>query len=132
MSPILNKKWIVTRGWRLTLWRIEPLPLASSVKLCADTHRNFVLRDPVANSRERPQAAGIAQGCPLSPYLFVIVQSVMFFDVDGRMVGLHSDIQEPDYLACSDILYADDTMLLSSDSGKLQALLNTVIDEGAR
>ena len=95
-------------------------------------YRSFVLRDPVVNSSQRPQAAGIAQGCPLSPYLFIIVQSVMFYDVDNRMAGLHAAVREPDYLACSDLLYADDTMLLSSDSGKLQTLLNTVIDEGAR
>eukprot|EP00959_Pyramimonas_sp_CCMP1952_P301763 6313950-Pyramimonas_sp.AAC.1 len=55
----------------------------------------------------------------------------MFDDVDNIMVGLHDAVQEPSYLDCSDLLYADDTMLLSSDSGKFQTVLNTVIDEGA-
>ena len=94
--------------------------------------QEFHLKDPAGNSSLRNQAAGIAQGCPLSPYLFIIVQSVMFYDIDKRIDGLHADIREPEYLVCRDLLYADDTMLLSSDSGKLQTLLDIVIDEGKR
>ena len=87
-------------------------------------HRSFILKDPAGNSSQRTQAAGIAQGCPLSPYLFIIVQSVMFFDIDKRMASLHEDIVVPEYLVYRDLLYADDTMLISSDSGKLQTFLD--------
>eukprot|EP00959_Pyramimonas_sp_CCMP1952_P192342 4021919-Pyramimonas_sp.AAC.1 len=48
------------------------------------------------------------------------------------MASLHEDIVEPEYLVCRDLLYADDTMLISSDSGKLQTFLDIVIDEGRR
>eukprot|EP00959_Pyramimonas_sp_CCMP1952_P215072 4500407-Pyramimonas_sp.AAC.1 len=34
---------------------------------------------------ERRQLAGIAQGCPLSPYLFIIAQTVMLHDVYGTL-----------------------------------------------
>ena len=33
--------------------------------------RHFVFQDPLANSSQRQQNAGSAQGCPLSPYLLV-------------------------------------------------------------
>ena len=31
------------------------------------------------------QEAGIAQGCPLSPYLFIIVMTLLLHDVDEQM-----------------------------------------------
>ena len=90
------------------------------------------MRDAAGDSSKRCQASGIAQGCPLSPYLFIIVQSVMFFDVDHAVKGMHPEVVEPDFLVCPDILYADDTMLASSSAEKLQTLLDAVIWEGKK
>ena len=42
--------------------------------------RYFSIVDHTGNSTEREQRAGIAQGCPLSPYLFIAVQTVMLHD----------------------------------------------------
>ena len=56
----------------------------------------------------------------------------MFFDIDAKMEGRFTDVREPEYLLCNDLLYADDTMLTSSDARKLQAVLDAVIDEGRR
>eukprot|EP00959_Pyramimonas_sp_CCMP1952_P418232 8761957-Pyramimonas_sp.AAC.1 len=58
-------------------------------------YRSFVLRDPVVNSIKRLQAAGIARGCPLSPFLFIIVHSAIIYDVDNIMIGLRDVIREP-------------------------------------
>ena len=56
----------------------------------------------------------------------------MFFDIDSKMRDRGDNIEEPPYVVCSDLLYADDTMLVSSNTEKLQALLDYVIGEGAR
>ena len=73
------------------------------------------------------QCAGIAQGCPLSPFLFIIVQSVMFHDIYGK---IHLD-PEPAFLVTNKVLYADDTILLSSSAKNLQTLMDAVVAEGA-
>ena len=41
------------------------------------TDRRFLIQDHAGQSGAHPQATGIAQGCPLWPYLFIIVQSVL-------------------------------------------------------
>lgn len=41
--------------------------------------RRFFIYNHTGTSAEYEQAAGIAQGCPLSPFLFIIVQSAMFY-----------------------------------------------------
>ena len=99
-------------------------------------HRFFTVLDPEGDSTKREQRAGIAQGCPLSPYLFIIVQTVLMHDVSERLVRemqqqqLRSD--EPAFLVLSELLYADDTLLVSSSPRRLQLHMDLVIDEGQR
>ncbi len=55
------------------------------------------------------QEPGIRQGCPLSPYLFVLVMSVMMHDIKQRLRGPRTlaPIKGIDF---AEILYADDTL----------------------
>ena len=90
--------------------------------------RRFFIQDHAGTSSVLTQAAGIAQGCPLSPYLFIIVQSVLLHDVHRRV---HL-VDEPAYIVTREVLYADDTLLVSSSSGNLQQLLDAIVQEGLK
>ena len=84
--------------------------------------RTFVLLDPGGKSSLRCQSAGIAQGCPLSPYLFIMVQTVLLSAVDKRLQETNQARnlpQDPEYIVCNDLLYADDTVLFSACTSKL-------------
>ena len=90
--------------------------------------RRFEISDHTGISIQRVQHAGIAQGCPLSPYLFIAVQTVMLHDVFQDLPL----IAKPAYLELRDLLYADDTLLMSQHPSNLQTMLNAVVDEGAK
>ena len=91
-------------------------------------NRQFFIHDHTGMSDIHRQCAGIAQGCPLSPFLFILVQSVMFEDIYGRLPL----VEEAEYVVTREVLYADDTLLLSSSPENLQALLGAVVEEGAK
>lgn len=55
----------------------------------------------------------------------------MFYYLDQKMAASILGIHEPYILVTTDLLYADDVMLASSDSNNLQLLLDTVIQKGA-
>ena len=70
---------------------------------------------------------GIRQGCPMSPYLFIIVMTVLFDDVDKRLRthGVPQNtwsVGKPVY----DLEYADDTVLMAVTTHQLQEMLHAV------
>ena len=44
----------------------------------------FVVKIKDEKSETKRQNSGIRQGCPLSPYLFLLVMTVMFTDIQNR------------------------------------------------
>ena len=76
-------------------------------------------------------AAGIRQGCPRSPYLFIIVLSAILSDMDHnlRMQGAPCNTWSegrPIY----DVEYADDTLLLALTTMQMQLFLSA-FEQGA-
>eukprot|EP00959_Pyramimonas_sp_CCMP1952_P017167 364403-Pyramimonas_sp.AAC.1 len=81
--------------------------------------REFVVKDGEDTAFPRPQAAGIAQGCPLSPHLFVIVMSVIMEAVDIRR-NANPNCHSKPCVVTDDVLYADDAMLVATKPDALQ------------
>ena len=74
--------------------------------------------------------SGIRQGCPLSLYLFVMVLTVIFEDVDWALLGKNIptntwSVGRPVY----DIEYADDTLLMGLTTTQIQAFLSSLEEQ---
>ena len=92
------------------------------------TNRVVSVSDSGVESSEHPQRAGISQGCPLSPFLFGIVMTVLMHD--ARLM-----LSEPASMACKqgeleDVLFADDTLLLGSHGPHVEEYMKTVEKAG--
>ena len=71
--------------------------------------RVFEVKDCGVTSAKRRQLSGICQGCPLSPYLFVIVMTILMHDAHAALgVTATAAVHRGDLY---DILYADDTLV---------------------
>jgi hypothetical protein len=79
-------------------------------------------------SQEYFQQCGIRQGCPLSPCLFIIVMSVLFADIrrDHHRALSHGKLG---HLSFMEVLYADDTLLVTKNTRTMNRLLHAVESE---
>merc|ERR1712086_301462 len=94
-----------------------------NLNLLTNIYKNpsFYVSLQKAKSTNHEQHSGIRQGCPLSPYLFVMVMSALWTD-------LHAQIASPS----KELLYADDTLLYSTEPKKLEKTLRQVETKSER
>ena len=79
------------------------------------------------SSKWLKQETGIRQGCPLSPYLFIIVMTVMFEDIkeDSNLAAnlIKNRVPGADF---DEVMYADDTICISQDTKTMNNFIKSI------
>ena len=88
--------------------------------------RSFFVCDNHQDSSLHTQSAGISQGCPLSPFLFVIVMSVIIHDARADLRACIGDASNN----VSEIMYADDTLIVDQDGDIAQIYMDIIARHG--
>ena len=94
-------------------------------------HPTFCVDMDGQRSEWYKQETGIRQGCPLSPYLFIILMTVMFFDIheeDKLKMSKH----RVKGTTCDEVMYADDTICITESERAMNRLLAAIESEGAK
>ena len=95
----------------------------------------FSIKEGKNQTNERRQAAGIRQGCPLSPYLFILLLTTITHDVRKNL-----DLQAQIDLAAgqlhnvnlSELYYADDTLIMASTANAAETILQHIESESEK
>lgn len=82
----------------------------------------YAVESKRVSSKTQTQSRGMRQGCPISPFLFVLVSHVVTRNVYEDPDCPRGDLT--DFVDFMEILYADDTVLMSKSSATLQTLLH--------
>ena len=93
---------------------------------CIYKHPRFRIKLPEGISTEKTQDVGIRQGCPLSPYLYIIATSCLMEDL---LVDFRKEYNStPMGAAHPFLLFSDDTLLLTDTSEQMTILLALTIE----
>jgi hypothetical protein len=91
--------------------------------------RRFEVKDRLGTSQRRSQGAGISQGCPLSPFLFIMLMTVVMADAVSMLPDADKELVDKHELAA--LLYADDTLLIGVHQDKVEKILAAIEQSGA-
>ena len=89
-----------------------PRPMLAAIEAIY-SNRRFSVREAGATSGARPQRAGICQGCPLSPFLFAMVMTVLISDARAAIGQRAAEVEQ--------LIYADDTLILAASADRAAA-----------
>jgi len=87
----------------------------------------FIVFDRQQQSGQHQRCSGISQGCPLSPFLFVMLMSILLHDANELLKRDNVVLEEAD---CNELVYADDTLLLGSNTEHLQLYMDYIAQVG--
>lgn len=90
----------------------------------------FFVKAEGQTSTKCSQQSGIRQGCPLSPYLFILAMTVMFYDVH-KDDKAHTVRQRFEGMGNDEILYADDTICVTKTIPAMNRLVAEIEKQGA-
>ena len=90
--------------------------------------RRFTVRDSGRESASKEQKVGVSQGCPLSPFLFSILMTILMHDARKKLEEQGWQLSQE--LLCHELLYADDTLIIDSDKDVVHAYMMAISEIG--
>ena len=91
--------------------------------------RRFFVQEDGVRSELKTQKFGISQACPLSPFPFTVMMSVLMHDASQEVEAKHGETQVP-YLVTRTLLYSDDTLIMEGDEKVVQTYMNKIAAVG--
>ena len=88
-------------------------------------HPKFRITTEGISSRYRRQESGIRQGCPLSPFLFILLMGALFHDLKSKL-NTPKQLEPIKGIRYAEVLYADDTLIFGTHTQSINKFLHAI------